>query len=278
MTNGPLVSILIPTLNAAGTLQLTLDSVRDQTYKNIEVVIIDKNSTDETARIGREFGAQVYVIDASERCEQLNYGARMAKGEYVYRIDCDFILEKDVVEAAVRASETEGLDAVIVHNASDPRVGFWARVRQLERDCYKDDDLNVSARFMRKSSFQNIGGFDEKMVACEDYDIQNRMVKANYKIGRIGPKELHLGEPRTLGEIARKHYYYGKTLPFFVEKNRGMASKQLSPFRPSFFRNWKEFTRDPVLTCGFIIYQITKYYTAGLGYLVGKYGKKQTRG
>ncbi len=266
---GPLVSIIIPTYNSASTLDRTLESIARQTYRNIEVIIVDKGSSDDTVSIAERWGARVLVVRAGERSEQKNAGARAARGEILYFVDSDFVLEPTVVEEAVRKIVVDGYDAVLIHNTSDPSVSFWARVRKFERDFYKGDSINVAARFMRREVFFSVGGFDEELVAGEDYDLHNRIVKAGYKIGSIEPVEVHIGEPRSLIEVARKHFYYGRTLARFIAKHGGRGVVQLSPVRPSYLRNWRRFARHPVLTLGFIVYQAVRYSSALAGLLWG---------
>ncbi len=274
MNNQPLVSIVIPTKNSGRFLERCLDSIKKQTYRNIEIIVVDNKSDDNTRKVARRYTDKVFVVDAGERSEQINFGIKKSKGKYVYRVDSDFILDSNVVKEAVEKCEKEGYDAICIHNTSDPTVSFWARVRKLERDCYKGDELNVGARFFRKDIVKEIGGFDERLVAAEDYDFHNRLLKAGYKIGRIKAEEIHLGEPKSLWEVAKKHYYYGKTIVRFIEKNRGRGIKQLNPIRPAFIRHWKEFARHPLLTFGFIVYQLVKYFSGGLGYLKAKLGCK----
>ncbi|KUO42818.1 MAG: glycosyl transferase [Hadesarchaea archaeon YNP_N21] len=269
----PLVSVIIPTYNSEATLAKCLESVKKQTYKNIEVIVVDKFSKDGTREIAEKFGAKVFVIEARERSEQVNYGVKKSRGKYVYRVDCDFVLEQGVVEEAVEKCEDEGYDAICIHNTSDPTISFWSRVRKLERDCYRDDELNVAARFLRRNVFEAVGGFDENLVALEDYDLHNRLLKAGFKIGRINAQEVHIGEPKSLLEIAKKFYYYGKTLPEFTKKNSGKAMRQLNPFRPAFVRHWKKFVKHPILMLGFIVYQFVRYLSSGLGFLVSKVRK-----
>jgi len=263
-----LVSVIIPTYNSERTLAKCLESIKNQTYQNIEVIVVDKLSKDSTIDIAQGYSAKVFSINVNERSEQLNFGARKADGKYLYRVDSDFILEPCVVEEAVKKCEGEGYDAICIHNTSDPTVSFWAKVRKLERDCYADDDLNVAARFIRKEVFEKIGGFNERLVAAEDYDLHNRLLRHGFKIGHVKAKEIHVGEPRSLLEIARKHYYYGRTVKNFLDANYGRGMMQLSPFRPAFLRNWKSFAKNPVLTMGFVVYQIVRYFSAGLGLLV----------
>ena len=272
MKGKPLVSVVVPTFNSERFLERCLRSVRGQTYPNVEVIVVDNYSRDKTREIAKKY-ADLVLLKGGERSAQVNFGVRYARGKYVYRVDSDFVLEPTVIEEAVRKCEVEGFDAVCVHNTSDPTVSFWARVRKLERDCYADDELNVAARFFRKDVFEAVGGFDENLVAGEDYDFHNKLLKVGFRIGRIKAREVHIGEPKTLLEIAKKHYYYGKTLPKFLSKNKIKGLKQLSPVRPGFIKNSKIFGKYPLLTIGFLIYQFVRYFSSAAGYLVGKIEK-----
>jgi len=262
----PLVSIVIPTYNSEKTLAKCLESIKNQTYKNIEIIVVDRNSSDKTVEIAKSFGAKVFVVNARERSEQMNFGVKQSKGKYVYRVDSDFVVEPGVIEEAVRKCEDEGYDAICVHNTSDPTVSFWSKVRKLERDCYRDDELNVAARFFRKEAFEAVGGFNESLVAGEDYDFHNRLLERGFKVGRIKAQEIHIGEPKSLWEIAKKHYYYGRTIGEFIKANPQKSMKQLSPVRPAFIKHWRMFARHSILTLGFIIYQAVRYFSAGLGF------------
>jgi glycosyltransferase involved in cell wall biosynthesis len=265
----PTVSVVIPTYNSEDTFGVCLRSISKQTYPKIEIIVVDNHSTDRTREIADRFGARIY-LKGPERASQVNFAVRKAKGKYVYRVDSDFVLGPSIVQEAVRKCEEEGYDAVCVHNTADPSISFWTRVSKLERDCYAGDKLNVAARFVRKDIFEAIGGFNEELIAAEDYDLHNRLLKYGCKIGEIETKELHMGEPKTLWELARKYYYYGKTIKSFLEENPERGRKQLSPIRSAFLRNWKEFARHPVLTVGFFVYQAVRYSAAGLGFFVSE--------
>ena len=269
----PLVSIVIPTYNSEKTLAKCLESIKNQTYKNIEIIVVDKNSKDKTAEIAKSYGVKVFVINARERSVQKNFGVKQSRGKYVYIVDSDFIVEPEVIEEAVKKCEKEGYDAIVIHNTSDPTISFWSRVRKLERDCYRDDELNIAARFFRKDVFEAVGGFNESLVAAEDYDLHNRLLEKGFKIGRIQAQEIHIGEPKSLSEIVKKYYYYGKTIGEFIKENPRKGIKQLSPIRPAFIRHWKEFMKQPLLTLGFIVYQTVRYFSTGLGFLVSKIEK-----
>jgi len=263
-TEQPLVSVIIPTLNAAKYLARCLESLRNQTYQNLEITVVDRHSQDETQEIARRFGATVLEFGQG-RSAQVNYGIKNASGKYVYRVDADFVLQPEVIEEAVRVSEEEGFEAVAVHNTSDPTISFWSRVRNLERNTYKYDELIVAARFIRKEVFDRLGGFDESLIAAEDYDLHNRLVTAGYRVGRIEPEEWHIGEPKHLREIFRSSFFYGGSVLGYLKKNPGRGLKQSLPFRPSFIRHWRQFACQPVLTVGFIVMGLTKMLGLSLG-------------
>jgi glycosyltransferase involved in cell wall biosynthesis len=257
-----LVSVVMPTRDAEATLGDAIESIKNQTYPSIEIIVVDNGSVDATVAIARRQGCVVIETNASERCAQLNIGIRHAVGEFIYRVDADFVLAPDVIEQAVRCC-VDGSDAVIIHNSSDGTLSSWARVRQFERDMYVGDGLNVAARFIRTDLLRKIGGFDEELVAGEDYDVHVRLVRVGARFGRVDRGEVHIGEPRTLREVWRKHWYYGRTLRPYVSKHGWLAVRQLSPARPAILRNWRSFVVEWRLIPAFVVYQLVKY-SAGL--------------
>ncbi len=264
----PLVSVIVPTRNSATFLERTLRSIRAQRYSPLEIVVADNGSHDGTVEIAQRL-ADIVISAGPERCAQCNAAVRAAHGEFVYRVDADFVLDPDVVSAAVAACAA-GADAVQVHNDSDPAVGFWARVRNFERRMYLYDSVHVGARFFRRSAFDAVGGFDEALVAGEDYDIHNRLLRAGFRIGMIAPSERHLGEPRTLGEIASKSFFYGRSMRRFLERNGRRGLVQMNPVRTAYLRHWRTFLGQPGLAAAFVLMQTVKYAcgTAGLLYEV----------
>lgn len=271
--NRGLVSVIVPTKNSSDTIEICLKSIKNQTYPDIEIIVVDNYSVDETVSIAREQGAKVFT-KGPERSTQVNFGIKNASGKYIYRVDSDFILYPNIVSECVEQCEGKGYDAIAVHNTSDPTISFWSKVRNLERDCYRDDELNIGARFIKRDIFNEIGMFDENLVAGEDYDLHNRLIGAGFKVGKIKSQEVHIGEPKSLWEIAKKHYYYGTTIGEFIKRNPKKARQQLTPFRSSYLRHWKDFLMHPILTIGFIIYQSVRYSSAGVGFLSTKLREK----
>ena len=108
MNDEPLVSIVVPVKNGAKFVVETLDSVFEQSYKNIEVIVIDDNSTDHTLELlsnmkmkdnRLKFSVNDQGSNGAPVCRNLGY--RMAIGKYIIFLDADDLLKQDCVEHRV---------------------------------------------------------------------------------------------------------------------------------------------------------------------------------
>jgi len=100
MKGTPLVSVTIPTYNAAKTLPLCLESVRRQEYPAIEVVVVDRFSRDGTREIARSFGAR--VVDYPGMLFGARYqGLQASRGDYVLLLDSDMVLKRCAIQRSV---------------------------------------------------------------------------------------------------------------------------------------------------------------------------------
>ncbi len=261
-----LVSVIIPSYNSEKTITRCLESIQLQTYPHIEIIVVDKNSSDKTRQIAKKYTKHVFV-HGPERSAQVNFGTKKARGTYIYRVDSDFIVDPDVIFQCVEKCEKEHLDGIAVHNTSAERLGFWADVRKFERNTYIDDDLIVAVRFFTKKSWEEVGGFDETLYGPEDYDFHNRFVTAGFRWGRIRAMEKHLGEPKSLSDIWKKHFYYGKQMVSYFKKHPRVATKQFNPLRISYLRHFWTLLAHPMIAIGLLIMTVVKFSAGGLGFI-----------
>lgn len=267
----PLVSVIIPTKDSEQFLNSCLVSLTNQTYPNIEIIMVDNYSKDNTPSIAKMFNIQFHQT-GPERAFQDNFGILQAKGEYIYLSGSDMTRDLDFIEQGVRKLQ-EGYDAIYMSVLTDSNVKhFWGKVKALERLTYIDDNTIESARFFRKNVFVTLSGFDTELVQIEE-DFQHRLDSNGYKTGRIDAREYHLHEEDCLNKIFRKSYYYGKFMRHYLKKHKQRGLKQLQPARTCFFRHWRLFIKHPLLTLGFIIYKIVQYTGGLLGMIGGKYVK-----
>lgn len=267
----PLVSVLVHTRNSQRTIRKHLESIKNQSYKHLEIIMVDNHSTDDTVKIARELIDKIYNF-GPERSAQRNFGAKKAKGDYYLIPDSDMILEKNVVAECVDlVLKNPQMKAVVIPEKT-VGVGFWARCKALERECYLGDETIETARFFDRKTFWEMGGYDERMTGPEDWDLPQR-IKEKYKIGRIKSFIIHDEGRVSLLNLMRKKYYYASSLSFYFKKHPLQTTlKQVIYFlRPAFYRNWKKLLKNPVAACGIIVMLIVEQIAGFLGYLKGEF-------
>jgi glycosyltransferase involved in cell wall biosynthesis len=267
----PLVSVIIPTKNSGITLPMCLSSIKNQTYPNVEIIIVDSFSADGTKRIAEYHAARVIEANA-KRSEARNWGANSAVSEFVFFIDSDMKLDLNVVEECVKRIK-EGYDAIIVPEISVGE-GFWAQSKALEKLCYVGDDLIEGTRFLRRSVFEALGGYDPELEAGEDWDLLNRIRKAGYRIARIRSFIIHDEGRLSLMDSVRKKHYYARTIDKYIQKYPDVAKKQLTLLRPAFLRNWRKIVADPPHAFGLLVMKICEFGVGWLALIKGKDEKK----
>jgi len=262
----PLVSVIIPTKNSERTIRPCLESVCAQTYTNFEIVVVDNFSSDSTVRIAKEY-ADLVLLAGPERTSQVKLGAANSKGDFIYKIDSDFVLEPSVLEKAVRVALDQKAVGVVIPNLSYPKTSFWSEVRFFERLSYVGSKQIEAARFIRHDVYDAVGGHDGTLVAYEEHDLHNKVSRLG-KIARIeGASEWHIGEPKKLAEIVITSWYYGKTAIRYVRRYPHIAATQILPIRRSLFNQRTTFLHRPKLLAGLAIYEIAKYLSGFLGLL-----------
>ncbi len=281
--NLPLVSIIIPTYNSEKTIVQCLKSIKNQTYPNIEIIIVDGGSEDKTVEISKKMGALVYTVPGSKMSDATNFGIKKAKGKYIYRVDSDVVLEPNLVEEAVSKCEEEGYDGVCVFWLPDETISFWAKIRKIEKEAYikypefvgsvRYSKPVLGARFLKKDVFVELGMMDESVpLAGEDYAFYIKLANSPYKIGLISSREKHLGEPTTLKEIFKKNFRYGCSLRSIFDMDhspRGLRrlTKHFSPFGRKYYRDVlkRALNENPIYAFGFIVYEFVVYFSALTG-------------
>lgn len=267
-----LVSIIIPTRNSGEFLENCLKSVRQQTHKNIELIVVDGKSIDNTINLAKKYKCKLYffipkvkkgVFDASYK---RNYGVKKSKGEYVYWLDADMELPKTLIEEAVQACK-KGVGAVILPEDSFG-TGIWARAKNLERRCYWGDDTVECPRFLKRSVWNTIGGLDELLGAGgDDLDIHQKVLEKGYKVGRTKSIVMHNEGNLKLSKLIKKHFMYGRdTIRYFYKRPKASIISYF-PIRKAYLKNFKLFLKRPFDACIFIIMRTTEYTAGFLGIL-----------
>lgn len=189
-----MVSVVIPAYNRANSVQRSVESVLQQTYRNLEIIVVDDGSTDGTAAVLQTFGDRIQLIRQPNGgpSSARNSGVAHGKGEIIAFLDSDDTWKPEKLERQVRLMEKAGPQVpCCVCNAETiadgPRIpdsfeiagvttghaeGYWLNPADL-----------IATRFLlfnqvvaiRREAFEKIGGFKEDMRILEDHDLAFRL-------------------------------------------------------------------------------------------------------
>lgn len=277
MKNNPKVSVIVPTLNSAKFLESCLKSIRKQTYKNIELIVVDNNSIDKTKEIAKKFADKVFN-KGPERSAQRNFGVNCSSGDYVLIIDSDMVLSRKVIESCLAKTQAdENIKGIIIPEESFGE-GFWAECKKLERSFYLDVDWIEAPRFFERDVFLKTGGFDEEMVSGEDWDLSQR-IKKEGRIRRINDFIYHNEGKVSLSQTIKKKFYYAKEFKNYADKNKNSSQlkKQtgiISRYK-LFFSQPKKLFKNPLLGMGMLFMKTCEFGFGGAGILYSKLKKRR---
>lgn len=219
--SGPLVTIVTPSFNQGRFIRATIESVLGQDYPNIEYIVMDGNSTDETASVVQEYQQRLTWISEADRGQShaINKGFRMAKGEIVAWLNSDDLLLPGAVTHAVKAF-TEHPDAGAVYGEGYLiDEGGGAKVRfpitqqfDLWSLIHVQDYILQQTVFFRRSALEEVGYLNESLNWGMDWDILIRIGK------RFG---LHY-IPQYMGAL--REYGDTKTFSGGVKRFRELSS------------------------------------------------------
>lgn len=209
----PLVSVIIPTYNSGYTLQECLDALRNQNYKNIEIIITDSYSKDKTKEISRHFTDK--IIDAESLALARKKGVDLSRGKYIFFLDSDQIINPDTIELSVKVCEEEGFDGVTHFECSKIHKNtFVERLINYDKWIFhseQDDDPiygTAEPRFFKAEFVKKIDFLDNPPITFELAIINLKMNKMGARIKFINAHIYHY-EPSAFWQVFKKFFRYG---------------------------------------------------------------------
>jgi glycosyltransferase involved in cell wall biosynthesis len=181
----PLVSVIIPTYNRCQWLSRAIESVLEQTYAPLELIVVDDGSTDDTPDLLGSYGGGIRVIRQANTgvSGARNAGIRAAGGELIALLDSDdrWLPEKLEHQVAYFQATSQAMicqtEEIWVRNGK--RVNPKKRHRKYSGMIFEKTLplclVSPSAVMMRAALFREVGLFDEALPACEDYDLWLRI-------------------------------------------------------------------------------------------------------
>jgi hypothetical protein len=197
MPNSPLVSIVVPAFNASAYLREALESALGQTYRHIEIVVVDDGSQDHTAEIVEEIAchdSRIRLIRQSNAgvAAARNCGIAAARGEFIAPLDADDIWDETKLERQVRRMLEGGLRTGLVYswwiwidenrNVLDASPRWQLDGDVLEKLIEINFTGNASVPLYRRECLEEVGGYNTSLrgqggQGCEDWDLALRVAE-----------------------------------------------------------------------------------------------------
>ena len=181
----PVLSVVIPTYNRLPRVKDAVESVLKQTYRDFEFWVVDDGSTDGTGEALRAFGNKIKYIFRDNRgvSAARNLGARVSRGKYLAFLDSDDLWEPEKLETQVRCMEANPHFPLCYTDEIWIRRGIRVNPKKrhakysgwIFEKCLPLCIISPSSALMKRSLFEEIGGFDETLPLCEDYDFWLRV-------------------------------------------------------------------------------------------------------
>ncbi|ARV57780.1 family 2 glycosyl transferase [Nostocales cyanobacterium HT-58-2] len=270
----PLVSVIIPAYNAEAFIAQTLHSVISQTYKNIEIFVVDDGSQDRTAEIVKSFAQKdnriVFFKQANSGVAAArNLAIHKSSGEYIAPIDADDIWDIRKIEKQVKLLLSSEPSVGLVYTRSvfiDEQGSVIGKYHQadnffdsqvVEGDVYtallySNFLANASVPLIRRACFEQVGYYNCKLRAqnaqgCEDWDMHMRI--AEFYQFRVVPEFL-VGYRQVVGSMSANYKKMEKSYYLVVAD-----VKKRHPEIPNFVYQWS--------ASRLYIYLLNKSFTCG---------------
>jgi glycosyltransferase involved in cell wall biosynthesis len=267
-----LVSVVVPTRNNERTIEACLRSVREQSHRPLELIVVDNSSTDATVEIARRL-ADTVVTAGPERSAQRNTGMSLAAGTWFLWLDSDMVLPPEAVGAALEAAERHGAQGVALPERTIGE-GFWTACRALERTCYLDAPWLHNPRLLRREYLSRLGGFHLGMSGPEDADLRLRILDGGGSIV-LAPVVVDHDEGRlTVADVMRKRYYYGRSIPRFAAEHEGGVRSQGSAVLRAYLRHRRDLLAAPGHALGMVALRAME----AVAYSAGAHRGRRDRG
>lgn len=232
MSIAPLVSIIIPCFNHGAFVSECVDSVLNQTYQNIEIIIVNDGSTDEHTInvLNRIQHPLIHIVHQENTGPGIarNNGIKTAKGKYFVPLDCDDLIEKNTINDCVKILEEKPGVGVVYGNC---------RYYNDENKILKQEPFNLIrilnyntialCSVIRTEAFLSTGGFDEFLSrkGLEDWDLWLMMFERDWGFEYINKVHFNIRVLKTSRTFQVANKNLGEIKAYIYKKHSGMLAK-----------------------------------------------------
>lgn len=237
------ISVVIPTLNEEKYLLICLESLKNQTFRDFEIVVSDGGSTDRTCQIAKDYHAKVIVYKGSNVCLARDIGVRRASSEIIVGADADTFYPKDYLASIYQEFRTDkNLKAitgkVIFKDCPNWWLPWYYLAYLLLEVIYKLTGIIIYAPALnlafRKKAFLTIGGYNTQLdFGGDELDILDRLKRTGKIIYKGYPVPITHSRRLKTGFFSFffKHFIFYYTFNYFSARILGKAVIRAKPVR-----------------------------------------------
>ena len=189
----PKVSVIIPTYNRAHIISRAIQSVLDQTYQDLEIIIVDDGSTDNTESVVKSFNDKRIIYNKSDNknkgvASARNIGVKLSRAEYIAFQDSDDVWYPYKLEKIMKVIEDQGNidfiysygriiknEKIIGDGGKNPGMNNLSK-RELIISLFYGNFIPTQGVVVKKDKIINVGGFDESFPSASDHELWIRLI------------------------------------------------------------------------------------------------------
>mgnify|MGYP001358563993 FL=1 len=213
-----LVSVLLSTYNSEATIEKSLISLLNQTYNNLEILIADDGSTDNTKEICKKFqlnDERILLFSNKKNIgltKSLNSLAQKASGSLIARQDADDVSLPERIEKQIQFMNKKKLDAVTTrslvkqNNKKRPGISFYIPNKLLIN---RKNPFIHGTLIIKENIFKDIGYYDERFYFAQDYKLFYDLLSKGYKVKTLNEALYILNTENNISSenLDRQNYY-----------------------------------------------------------------------
>jgi len=189
--NKNLISVLLPVFNAEKDINIAIQSILNQSYKDLELLIIDDGSTDNSYQICMNISEQDNRVKVFKNhnnlglTKSLNLLINESSGKYLARQDADDWSEETRFEKQLKFMNDENIDVVYARSVRNdtqnifPRLSYYLPLNFVLR--YKNPLIH-GTMLAKKNIIEKVGGYDEKFIYSQDYKLAFDLINLGFKL------------------------------------------------------------------------------------------------
>ncbi len=194
MSEEPLVSVIIPVYNRLIYLHQAIESVLNQSYPHLEIIIVDDGSTvDVKEFIDRQFSSpkiKSFKKEHSGLSQTLNFGIKRAQGSYLAFLDDDDIWHPEMIQTCVQQLLSQKGDMAVVgfsyfKESPNPNGNSFRGIKNIKgilNTMTWKNIIPVNTVVIKKNLVERVDGFNPVMSACMDWDLWLRILAQDVKL------------------------------------------------------------------------------------------------